>query len=925
MAEHDWQMRGAIIDVSSCLSQISLLRFEAWNDIEEAARQMSRAAEPSVACTAQDERIQTALSRLKFIEGLMGFPGSDQFREIVSLYESGDYRGLHVAVHETSELLESGEYRQVVAERLLGRRDPDVLCFDLLVVGQMSASERARFQKDLEHWCSEHDPFVYNIVFVDSFEEAVAAALLNFDVQACVIHDEIAVGSNRSFAGFDLLMEPVHRYIDSLSEIPCAVSLARFLRAVRPEINLFQFTELAPERQAGSARSFFDRIFHRHEASSELHFSVIKAVSERYETPFFDAVKRYSRQPVGAFHALPIARGNSVFDSIWMRDFYQFYGADILLAESSATTGGLDSILQPTGTLKEAQDKASSAYGSHRTFFVTNGTSTANKIVHQALTRPGDIVLIDKAAHESHHFAFLLTGASPLYIDGYKLETYSISGGVQLQAIKRALVDLSEQGLLDRVKVVCLTNCTFDGLTYNVQRYMEEILAIKPDITFLWDEAWFAYARFAPLYRQRTGMYAAQALTERYDSEEYRADYEEYREQFLRHHPVAGDAWVDQRLLPDPDKVRVRVYVTQSTHKTLSCFRQGSMIHVHDALFHERVNDRFTKAYFTHTTTSPNYQILASLDVSRRQVELEGYKLVQRQIEMADLIRRTINGHPMISRYFHAITAEELIPNRCAPDEDLDNGHVMSESECRACADSWKLDDVVLDPCKINVYTAATGIDGFTLRTRYLADRFSIQVNKTGLNSFCLMTNVGTTRSSVAYLINCLVQISEECEKREQQSSEAQKQRFDQQRGRVTKLPPLPEVGRYHPMFRGDSQGLVGMPRDAFFAGYDACSVEYHSIDELAELLEEGVELVGATFIVPVPPGYPLIGPGQIITMDVIRFLKALNPAEILGLDPELGVRVFSQSFFQNDRQAERTTGIRQPLAAATSGNGNSQ
>jgi len=116
MAEHDWQMRGAIIDVSSCLSQISLLRFEAWNDIEEAARQMSRAAEPSVACTAQDERIQTALSRLKFIEGLMGFPGSDQFREIVSLYESGDYRGLHVAVHETSELLESGEYRQVVAE-----------------------------------------------------------------------------------------------------------------------------------------------------------------------------------------------------------------------------------------------------------------------------------------------------------------------------------------------------------------------------------------------------------------------------------------------------------------------------------------------------------------------------------------------------------------------------------------------------------------------------------------------------------------------------------------------------------------------------------------------------------------------------------------------------------------------------------------
>ena len=85
---------------------------------------------------------------------------------------------------------------------------------------------------------------------------------------------------------------------------------------------------------------------------------------------------------------------------------------------------------------------------------------------------------------------------------------------------------------------------------------------------------------------------------------------------------LANDKAMEMHLLPDPDAVRIRAYATQSTHKSLSALRQGSMIHVHDQDFKGEVEQAFHEAYMTHTSTSPNYQIIASLDVGRRQVEL---------------------------------------------------------------------------------------------------------------------------------------------------------------------------------------------------------------------------------------------------------------------------------------------------------------
>ena len=841
------------------------------------------------------QEIHEILELLSPLESLWAFPGHDRFSSLTRLFNDEFYRSFHRDVFEISELVESRDYRRTAIEAARGKCGTNVHYFEVLVVGQISGEQEEYLRHKLHQWRSDQDKFVYEVIVVSSLSQALVAVLLNYDIQSVIVHDDFAIDSDHDLLKLAGLPKLTDSKIKINPDEKQSIVLGKMIHDIRPELDLFLSTRASPTDFAGSAK-IFTRLFHLHENSGELHLSIIKSVGRRYRTPFFDALKKYSREPVGAFHALPISRGNSVFRSPWLKDFHEFYGSDIFLAESSATTGGLDSLLQPTGTLQQAQWKANICFGSQQTYFVTAGTSTTNKIVHQAITKEGDIILMDRSAHESHHMALLVTGASPYYLSSYNLDKYSIAGGVPLITIKKALLDLKEQGLIDRVKMITLTNCTFDGLTYNVERYMQEILAIKPDLVFLWDEAWFAFARFVPNYRQRTAMYVAAHLTERFSSDEYREEYRKYQKEFLSKHPEPDEAWLEQTLLPDPDNVRLRVYASQSTHKTLSSFRQGSMIHIWDEDFNTN-SDQFNKAYLTHTTTSPNYQILASLDVSRRQVHLEGYELVQRSIEMALIIRNSINSHATLNRYFQALGPEELIPDRyrISGVKGID-----PKEDAAAIAKAWLTDDFVLDPCRITVYIGKTGVNGFVFRTRYLAERCNIQVNKTGLNSVCFMTNIGTTQSAVSYLIESLIRMANEFENNDTNFSEEQQYKFESKREKMTQLPTLPEFTGFHPAFLLDQNGAPGQIRKAYFAGYDAGSVHHYQIDELDELLDRGETPVAATFIIPVPPGFPLLVPGQFLDKATVLFLKALNTNEIIGLEPELGIRFFKPEYLKD-------------------------
>src|SRR4051812_1651916 len=170
----------------------------------------------------------------------------------------------------------------------------------------------------------------------------------------------------------------------------------------------------------------------------------------------------------------------------------------------------------------------------------------------------------------------VLSGAQPFFVEAFPMREYSMFGAVPLRTIKRALLSLRADGRLDRVKLLDLTNCTFDGHMYNVRRVMEECLAIKPDLIFLWDEAWSGFARFSPFLRPRTAMGAAADiaawLRDPASVEAYEAKQRELGDS------PSVETLMAARLVPDPRKVRLRVYQTNSTHKSMSAIRQGSML-----------------------------------------------------------------------------------------------------------------------------------------------------------------------------------------------------------------------------------------------------------------------------------------------------------------------------------------------------------
>ena len=598
---------------------------------------------------------------------------------------------------------------------------------------------------------------------------------------------------------------------------------------------------------------------------------------------------------------MPISRGKSLTKSKWIRDMMQFYGMNVFLAETSATSGGLDSLLQPHGPLKKAQELASRAFGARKTFFATNGTSTSNKIVVQALIKPGDIVLVDRDCHKSHHYGLVLAGALVSYLDSYPLDDYSMYGAVPLGEIKHRLIQYRKAGLLDRVRMLLLTNCTFDGVVYNVEQVMQECLAIKPDLIFLWDEAWFAFAGFHPTYRKRTSMHCARVLESRYRSEAYRESYSQFRKTLKKLESKNDDeAWVKTALMPDPDKVRIRVYATQSTHKTLTSLRQGSMIHVYDQDFRHKAEESFSEAFMTHTSTSPNYQILASLDVGRRQVELEGYELVQKQLDLAMALRERIASHELLSRYFDVLVAGEMVPKQYRASGidsyfDPKTGWRNLNME-----EAWAKDDFVVDPTRITLYIGKTGIDGDTFKNRYLMERYGIQINKTSRNTVLFMTNIGTTRSSVAYLIGVLVKIANDLDREWHDSSPRERRAFEARvRSLTTDLPPLPDFSRFHPVFStaGSSTTPEGDIRMAYFLAYDERFCDYLRIDDqfIDDELASGRDIVSAGFVIPYPPGFPILVPGQVLSKEILDFMRALDVKEIHGYRPDAGLRIFRE------------------------------
>src|SRR6185295_1142619 len=203
------------------------------------------------------------------------------------------------------------------------------------------------------------------------------------------------------------------------------------------------------------------------------------------------------------------------------------------------------------------------------------------------------------------------------------------------------------------------------------------------------------FARWSPFLRPRTGLGAAAALEEWRETPAALAAYLAQVVELGEDLDPKDPRVLKRRLVPDPRKMRVRVYETDSVHKSMSCLRQGSIVAVRDEDYDHHVS-AFREAVFIHASTSPNAQIIASLDVARRQMELEGYELVMRAIENALAIRREINQHPIISKYFRMLGADSMIPEefRASGFQDF----LVPGSSWLTALEAVQQDEFFLDP-----------------------------------------------------------------------------------------------------------------------------------------------------------------------------------------------------------------------------------
>jgi lysine decarboxylase/arginine decarboxylase len=335
----------------------------------------------------------------------------------------------------------------------------------------------------------------------------------------------------------------------------------------------------------------------------------ITAAASRYKKrllpPFFGELVKFSKDYEYSWHTPGHAGGTAFRKSPAGRLFHKFFGEQLFRSDLSISVGELGSLLDHSGPLGEAESYAAKVFGADRTYFVTNGTSTANKIVFFGRVSRDDIVLVDRNCHKSAEHALTMTHSVAVFMVPTR-NRYGIIGPIppvemMPEKIREKIAACPLTANLEsRIPVhAIITNSTYDGLCYQVTK-VEELLGKSVD-SIHFDEAWYGYARFNPLYSDRFAMRDG-------------AD--------------------------DPEGPTV--FATQSTHKLLAALSQASMIHVRDGRVPVE-HGRFNEGFMMHTSTSPLYPIMASLDVSSKMMDGAGGRaLTTESIEEAIRFRQAM-------------------------------------------------------------------------------------------------------------------------------------------------------------------------------------------------------------------------------------------------------------------------------------------
>jgi len=603
------------------------------------------------------------------------------------------------------------------------------------------------------------------------------------------------------------------------------------------------------------------------EDSPEFIAGRIQAAAKRYLDsilpPLFGAMVNFADTHEYSWHTPGHTGGTAFMKTAVGKTFLDFYGEQMLRSDLSISVDEVGSLNDHSGPIDEAERHAARVFGADYTFFSIGGSSSSNEIILHSAVTDDDIVLVDRNCHKSLNYALNMSGAIPVYmmprrnprgLIGPVPQSEMTPEMVQQKLADSPLVaDKSAQPVL-----AALTNSTYDGLCYHVQTTTTELSKSVPRIHY--DEAWYAYARFNPIYEERYGMHRG-----------------------ARH----------------PDDATVTV--THSTHKLLAALSQASMIHIRSGKVPVKPA-LFNEAFMMHTSTSPQYSIIASTDVSAKMMADAGEYLTDECLVEAVDFRQAM---ARLQKEISARHQNDWWFGVWQPDEV--NGQPFAEADSevlRTSSDAWVLKPdaawhgfgdlgdnyCMLDPIKVTVLTPGLDQDGHLensgipgpLVSSFLASR-GIVVEKTEPYSFLLLFSVGITKGKWGSMIAGLMEF---------------KHYYDTNESLAQVLPDLvsSHPDRYQDMGLKDlaEEMHTEMKETKLLQSMDAAftilpDAALNPRKTYGELVRGNVEQVRATDmmnrvvavqVVPYPPGIPLMMPGEKVTEEkraVVDYLLALQ------------------------------------------------
>jgi arginine decarboxylase len=570
-----------------------------------------------------------------------------------------------------------------------------------------------------------------------------------------------------------------------------------------------------------------------------------KSYLDSLAPPFFRALLHYAQDGSYSWHCPGHSGGVAFLKSPVGQMFHQFFGENMLRADVCNAVDELGQLLDHTGPVAASERNAARIFNSDHLFFVTNGTSTSNKIVWHSTVAPDDIVVVDRNCHKSILHSIMMTGAVPVFLTPTR-NHYGIIGPIpksefEPESIQRKID--ANPFIKDKTKkprILTITQSTYDGIVYNVEM-LKEMLDGRID-TLHFDEAWLPHAAFHDFYKD---MHA-----------------------IGKDRPLARESMI---------------FATQSTHKLLAGLSQASQILVREPENRKLNKYIFNEAYLMHTSTSPQYAIIASCDVAAAMMESPGGPaLVDESIaEALDFRRamRKVDDEFGLDWWFQVWGPDVLVEEGVGSREDWilkpsDKWHGFGD-----LAEGFNM----LDPIKATIITPGLDVDGgfsdsgipASVVTKYLAEH-GIIVEKCGLYSFFIMFTIGITKGRWNSMVTELQQFKDDYDKNQPiwrilPEFAAKYPRYERTGLRdlcqqIHDAYKLHNVARMTTeMYLSDMQPAM-KPSDAFarMAHEELDRVE---IDDL-----EG--RVTAVLLTPYPPGIPLLIPGEMFNKVIIDYLK---------------------------------------------------